>query len=323
MSKLHLLLIAALAGAMLTTPAAAAARTAKPRTGELYISLTGATLHSVALYVSDFTGKPVVLPPRFPGDKTVKILSSSRAGIPAAKAMNVFATALRSHGFAMVATEDYIWIVSENEAKGVPLREKPAEAGLEAQTLATTVVEVKNADVALIVPILDNLRSKAGRIQTYTEGNKIVITEYGGNLKAMLRLVRKLDEKRPGGTHEICKLRNASVGSLQSIVTSYVKNLAAGADPMLKKRLATLAVHTHTATNAFVLLGHPADVAKVKRIIRTLDVKPDASTRRFHTYPVLNRDVDELAKVLKALFEAAKGREDADAGPAPAYLSRY
>jgi len=303
--------------------AAASQRTTASDAGgeRLVISLSGVNLHAVVLYISEFTGKPVLLPDPFPGEKPVDIVSSSRAGVPAAQAMSILASALKSAGFAMLETESHIQVVPESQPGGVPIRQQPVGEGLAAETLMAAVIEVKNVEATRLVPVLDALKSRAGSVQAYGDANKLVIREYGPNLRAMQTLIQNLDTKWGGGVVEVCKLQNTSVESILSLVRSYVQNLTQAADPVAKKRLQGFSVYPHVPANSFLLFGHTEDIAKVRELIQSLDVKATPASRTFHSYAVLNRSATELVGILNGILAAARARGGAEAEPQPAVIA--
>lgn len=271
-----------------------------------HITLAAVPLSAAVLYISEYTGKPVLLPDRFPGDRTVDVISSGQADVPQARAIEILATALRSVGYSMIEHASYIQIVAEG-ATGTTITDTPAE-GFTAETLLTMVVDVKNADAKNLAPILSGLKSRAGSVAAYQDSNKLIITEQGAQLRGMLDLISKLDVKWADNVTEQLKLQNTSVEALNGVLGSYIKNLAAGADPLVKQRLSTFSVYPHAPTNSFVLFGNAQDIARVKQFIQSLDVAADPASRSYHTYYVLNRDTTDMVNVLKGVFAAVKAR---------------
>jgi len=309
----------------LRMPAAAAPASAgearAPMQGTVRITLAAVPLSAVVLYISEFTGKPVLLPERFPGDRTVDVISRGGVDVPQAKAIEILAAALRNVGYSMIEHPDYIQIVSEGQT-GAPVRDSYPESGFTAETLLTIVVDVKNADANNLVPLLDGLKSKSGSVKVYKDSNKLIITEQGAQLRGMLDLVARLDTKWADNVTEQVKLQKTSVEALSGVVANYIRNLAAGADPLVKQRLTSFSSYAHTPTNSFVLFGNPQDILRVKQFILTLDVSADASSRSYHTYFVLNRDAADLVSVLNGVFTAVKARaaKDAPSEPVPAVI---
>ena len=278
------------------------------------INFAGVTLHAIVQYLSEFSGKPILLPDKFPGDRKVDIVSSGQAAyVPVKKAAEILSTALRSAGYVMIETPYQIQIVAEANAEGAPVVQDQNEGAIAGQTLVTITKEVKKADASKLQTILTALKSKAGNVQLYPDSNTLIITEYGPQLKTMLTLIDKLDTRWEGNRPDIVTLEKSSVDSLRSVVDAFVKNMALNAEPAVKKRLESFSIIVQPPINSFVLFGYPDDVARVKEFIRMIDVLPADASRTFHTYRVLNRDVAEMVSVLNGVFTAVKARGGAAA----------
>lgn len=306
--KRRVLTMACAALAALALAARAADAPAPAAEGQVTINLAGVNLHVLVEYVSRVTGKPVLLPDRFPGDRVVDVVSSGRGTMSKSKAMEIISTALQGAGFAIIERPDYIQIVPQGTIEGAPLSTKTNIPSIGPNSLLTTVVDVKNADATKLAPILTALKSKSGSIQVYPDANKIIITEQGSQLQTMLELLKTLDTRWSESVSVVYKLKSTSVESLQPVVLAYVKTMIQTAEPLVQKRLQALTVHMHAATNSFVLFGHSEDAGRIQDLIRTLDVPPAEASRTYHTYFVLNRDASELVTVLNGVFTAQKGR---------------
>jgi general secretion pathway protein D len=278
------------------------------------VNFAGVTLHAVVQYLSEFTHKPVLLPDKFPGDRKIDIVSSSQAAaVPVKKAAEILSTALRAAGYVMIETPYQIQIVVEGDKEGAPIVQDQNEGAIAGQTLVTITKEVKKADAGKLETILQALKSKAGSIQLYPDSNMLIITEYGPQLKTMLSLIDKLDTRWEGNRPEIITLQRSSVDSLRSVVEPFVKSMSLNAEPVVKKRLESFSIIVQPSINSFILFGYPDDVSRVTEFIKMVDVLPAETSRTFHTYRVLNRDVADMVQVLNSVFSAVKARGGATA----------
>ena len=286
-----------------------------PETEErMHVVLSGVTLHAVVQYLSFYSGKPVILPPGFPGEKMVDVVSGEQADVPIAKAMSIFASVLRNHRFAMIEEEDYLRIVSESEVGNVPVWDSIPREGLAAETLITIMYDLQYADAATVLTILERLKSPAGKLLAPEGTNRLVMTDYGSALSGMMKIVKRMDVERTGTVVDTYRCENASVEALAGLATSFVTNLKAGAGPIRAKRLEHFAVERHSATNSLILYGDPEDIARVKAHLREFDVKPEEEARKYHRYPVLNRDAKELKDVLDKLFASTASETNSVGG---------
>jgi len=280
----------------------------------MHIVLSGVNLHAVVQYVSLYSGKPVILPGNFPGDRVVDVVSGDTADVPVARAMSIFASVLRNYGFAMIETENFLHIVSEANVGNVPVRDGIPTEGLAAETLVTIVYDLKHADAKTLLQVLNTLKSKAGTLLAPEGANRLVMTDYGPTLSGMLDVVRRLDVEPTGAVVDRYKVENTSVDAMMGLARSFINNLKAGAGPVKAKRLETLAAEQHSPTNSFILYGYPEDIARVKEHLARFDVKPEKEAQNYHSYAVLHRDAKELKSVLDALFASTSSEKDLASG---------
>ena len=293
-----------------------------PRTPKVIINLPGVPLDSVVQTLSILTGKPVLLPDGFPGDAPVDVISGTGVGVPPEKAMSVLVAVLRKAGYTLVERESHIEIALAGKADGLPVHVDLAKAGLAGEAVLITVVEVKNADATKLGQVLQSLKSASGVITVYEELNKLVITDFGVNVRSMLALIEKLDRKGAESVCDFFEVQNSSTETLAPLAKSFVKNLKDNAGPLVQKRLEHFSVESNAATNSFILFGHPDDIESVKQHIRKFDVRPEEAARKFHTYDVLYRDADELKGVLDSILSAAKtGGQKETAGAVPQVIA--
>ena len=253
--KAKVLALATVCALVVPSLAAPPAPGRRPAKGKFNITLAGVTLKHLTLYISDITGKPVVLPPRFPGDARVDIVSAPNAELDSREAaMSLIAVTLRNAGFALEEHEKYVRVVPDKQAVGTPERAGAKPSLLSREAVVTRVVNVKHAEAEKLAPLLQGLTSPAGSIKVYARTNRLVIKEYASNLKLMLELIGQLDTESPGSVWEICPLKNRSVEGLRTIVESYASAMAKSADALAKKRLTGFRVITYAPSNAFVLV---------------------------------------------------------------------
>lgn len=309
-----------LALALLVCPAWAATETtaaAPAVAGEVMVNLSGVTLHSVVQYISQLTGKTVILPQAFPGDKQVDIISSQGAGVPREKLLDVLGRALRTAGYTLIETPEVVEIVPLGQVNGVPLQNGGPVSG---EALTTRIITLSNANAAEVAGILESLKSKGAQIQAHADTNRLIITEVSSQMDILIALINQLDQPLAGAISKLYVLRYSSLQSLTPTVSTYVTNLSKAADPIRKKQLGMLSVTAHQGANAFVMFGVKSDVEDVEGFIRQLDQPAAADARTIHTYSVLHRDAVEMATVLTGVFAAGKENQGGAPGTVPTVI---
>jgi general secretion pathway protein D len=304
--------------ALVVCPMAAAAE--PPENGKVMVNLAGVTLDSLVTQISQMTGKSAVLPPGFPGDKQVNIITAPGAGVQKEDLINLLGEALRTSGYTIVETPVSIRIVPFGEVSGVAVQDGTTMPMI-GEALVTRIITLRNANASDMVGLLDSLKSKGAKIQPYPESNKLVITEVSSQMGVIEDIIKQLDKPMEGAMSKLHSLQYSSTQSLQPAVNSYVANLVKSADPIRKKQLAMLSVMPHQGTNAFVLFGTSSDIADVERFIGLLDVPPTGETKTVHTYPVLHRDAAEMGEVLSGVFAATKDTQGGVPGAIPTVIA--
>ncbi len=303
-----------LLGLVALTLAAAPARSAGaagPPSAEAegyQITLSGVTLSSVVEFLSRETGKPVLLPERFPGEAPVDVISGAGVQVSRQSAMGVFSGVLRKAGYTVLQRDSYIEIAPAGKADGLPVGEEAAE-GLQSDAIRTVTIQLENADAQGMADILNPMKSANGKIQAYEDLNQLVITDHGVNVAAMRTLIERLDRSDSEFTYEVYRARQSSAQTLRAVAGDYLSALKSQASPAVKKRLERLSVTVNRAQNSLVILGDPKDIASLVRYLQTFDVRPDETARQYHIYNVLNRDVSDLKQTLDSILNANAPRE--------------
>ena len=289
----------------MTAAAALAGPAAKPEGGQerMRINLSNVTLHSVVQYISLYYGKPVQLPEAFGGERKVNVVSrGAEGGIPEDDAMLLFTSELRKAGYALVDRGAYLEVVNFADVKTAPVRTAPAETGLEAQTVCTTFIPLKNVDASEVDALLAALASKTGKVAVFKPLNGLFVTDHGVNIAAMRRLIAQIDVVQSEYVTRLYEARNVSASTLRALATNHVDNLKSTANPQWKKRLENFAMTVNAETNALILYGHKDDIAGVETHLKLFDVKPSGAAKRYHIYRVLNRDVQEMKDMLDQIL---------------------
>ena len=141
--------------ALCTAPAWSAA------TDPVTLNFVGAEIEGVVKAVSEITGKNFVLDPRVKG--TVNIVSTK----PVSRALiyEIFLSALRVQGYAVIEDRGIVRIVPESDAKlyQIPTRGPQDKSNAIGDRIQTQVFTLKHESAAQLVPILRPLIAQIGR----------------------------------------------------------------------------------------------------------------------------------------------------------------
>ncbi len=156
------------------------------------LNFVNADIEGVVKAVGEITGKNFLLDPRVKG--TVNIISAKP--IPRALVYDVFLSALRLQGFAVVESRGILKIVPESDAKLNPSptfgpEDKVRGAG---DQIRTQVFALKYESAVQIVPILRPLITPNNTITAYANNNTLVVTDYASNLQRIEKIIESIDQ---------------------------------------------------------------------------------------------------------------------------------
>jgi general secretion pathway protein D len=296
----NLLLIAAL----LTSAACAlAAEPAQRQSGPDVVTLNfvNAEIEGVVKAVGEITGKNFLLDPRVKG--SVNIISAK----PISRSMvyDVFLSALRLQGFAVVESRGILKIVPESDAKLNPSPtfgpdEKARPAG---DQIRTQVFTLKYESAVQMVPILRPLITPNNTITAYGNNNTLVITDYASNLQRIEKIIDSIDQ--PSSSDGIViPLKFASALDIAQTVNRLFAEAAqvqgAGGAADTTQRMVIVA---DTRSNSLLARSdNPSRLVKLRSLVSVLDA-PTSAAGNMHVVFLKNAEAVKIAETLRAIYQ--------------------
>ncbi|PUE06494.1 type II secretion system protein GspD [Limnohabitans sp. T6-5] len=311
--SLHTLLTAAaLTWACLGTPAGA--QTPKPINPKEPVTLNfqNAEIDAVARTLATLSGHNVVVDPRVKGTMTL----SSTVPVPPAQALRLFASQLRTQGFAVVESAGLYTVLPEAEAKlqsaSVSAGAVPASSG----QIVTQIFRLNHENANNLVPVLRPLISPNNTINVNPGTNALVITDYGDNLQRLGRIIAALDVSNATGV-EVIRLKHGIAPDVATLVQRLLDSGAAAgsaaAAPATPGQADTgfkTTVLAEVRTNSLIVrAANPARLALTRSLIEQLD-QPNASganaaSGNIHVVYLKNADATKLATTLRAAISSS------------------
>ena len=291
------------------------------------LNFVNAEIEAVARTMATLTGRNVVVDPRVKGTMSL----SSTAPVSPAQALRLFATQLRTHGFALVESGELYTVVPEAEAKlqsgTVNAGSPPAASG----QIITQIFRLNHENANNLVPILRPLISPNNTINVNPGTNALVITDYADNLQRLGRIVAALDVANATGV-EVIRLRHGIAADMATMVQRLVDSGAAApaAAPAAGQAgdggFRTTVLPDGRANALIVRAANPAKLALVRSLIEQLDQPaasgPAAASGNIHVVYLRNADATRLATTLRAALAAeGRGTGTASAASSPATVS--
>ena len=260
------------------------------------LNFVNADIESVVRAVGEITGRNFLLDPRVKGN--VNIISAK----PIARGLvyDVFLSALRLQGYAVVDSRGILKIVPESDAKLNPgptvgPDDKARPAG---DQIRTQVFALKYESAVQMVPILRPLITPSNTITAYGNNNTLVITDYAGNLQRIEKIIESIDQ--PSGNDGIViPLRHASaIDIAQTVTRLFAETPQTGAsDPSQRM----VVVPDPRSNSLLARAENPSRLARLRSLVNALDT-PTSAAGNMHVVFLKNADAVKIAETLRAVY---------------------
>jgi len=296
----------------------------KPTAGKsnepITLNFANAEIESVARTLATLSGHNVVVDPRVKG--TMNLVST--VPVVPAQALRLFASQLRTQGFALVESSGLYTVVPEAEAKmqsGAVNAGSAGNAPLGGGQIVTQIFKLNHESANNLVTVLRPLISPNNTINVNPGTNALVITDYADNLQRLGRIVAALDVANATGV-EVIRLQHSLAGDMaplvQKLIDSGAANAPAAAGQTDNGYKTTLLAEPRS--NALVVrAANAARISLVRALIEQLD-QPTANAANgaagnIYVVYLKNADATKLAGTLRAAM-TADNRTNAISTPA-------
>lgn len=264
------------------------------------LNLVNADIEGVVKVVSQITGKNFVLDPRVKG--TINIVSAKP--MPRALVYDVFVSALRLQGFAVIEERGMVKIVAEADAKMNPGPTfGPTEQGRGAgDRIQTRIYTLKHESAAQLIPILRPLIAPNNSISANQNSNTLVITDYANNLQRIEKIIESIDQPNSSDP-VVIQLQYASAVDVAVTVSRLFAEASqtqgtAAAEP--GQRVTVTA--DGRSNSLLVRSGNPARLAQLRKFVALLD-SPTNAGGNIHVVYLKNAQAVKLAETLRAIYQ--------------------
>jgi general secretion pathway protein D len=249
------------------------------------LDFEGVDIRAIISYVAEQTGRNFIVDPRVRGDVTVV----SGGPISENDLYNIFLEILQIQGFAAIEGENTTRIIPEAFAKQLGTSATPSQDG----GYATRLVDVENADVTELVPLLRPLMPQNAHLAAAEGYGLIVIADSRENVERLERIIRQIDQQ--GGQQlRLISLNHASATDVAPLIGSALSGSAQ--------------IIPDPRTNTLVLNARANQLETITSLIAELD-QPSQSgnTEVIH----LNyADAESIAELLTELMGPSVNNEE-------------
>lgn len=290
-----------------------------------------AEITDVVKAISQLTNKNFIIDPGVRGKIT--IIAPSKVTV--AEAYKAFLAALAVNGFTVVPYGKFLKVKASRAAQRDSIETYTGAYAPASDIYITRIIHLKHTSAEEVNKRLRVLPSKDGDVIPYEPTNSLIITDYGANVERISRIVAELD--RPGFEEqlEVVKIRYAKSRDLAELINQIInKDPRSGSGgtptfgtpaPRFRSRGANTGapeelslVAPDERTNALIVVGNTAGIAKVKELVRKLDYRLDpAEAGGVFVYYVRYGEAEKIAQTLNGLASQT-GTPGGGAGGAPA-----
>ncbi len=264
------------------------------------LNFVNADIEGVVKAVSEITRKNFMLDPRVKG--TINIVSAKP--VPRSSVYEVFLSALRLHGYAVVEDYGIIRIVPESDAKLYqgPTLGPTNKRQLAGDRIQTQVFTLQYESAVQMVPILRPLIAPNNSITANPNSNTLVITDYASNLQRLARIIDSVDQ--PSGTDPVSiPLQHASAidvaQTVNRLFSESTQSQAEGATDPTQQRFTVVA--DARSNTLLARSGNRAALARLRQLVTVLD-SPTSAAGNMHVVFLKNADAVRLAETLRAIY---------------------
>ena len=267
--------------------------------------------------VGELTGKKFVIDREIDGKVTV--VTPPR--IPISEVYPLFLSILEASGCA-VSEQEGIFHVFKRERRLTPIApvvgadDKNGHSGV-----ITKVYRINNLSAAEVKKILDPMvdQGKTGAIGLLESINHLIITDTSENLRRIDQVISQVDKAGMARVIEVYRLQHATASEMAGELNQAILGASAArsdsAGDRIRQRLPRPAdaptgtpvpsdtiVVAAPHSNSLILVGTPAQLTDLKRIIASMDVEPKSGHGHLKSIALKYLSAEEAAKSLTTLL---------------------
>ncbi|MFT5691841.1 MAG: general secretion pathway protein D [Oceanicoccus sp.] len=261
---------------------------------KLTMNMRDADIHALIQWISDNTGKNIIVHKAVQGKVTVL----SPSPLTSNEAYQVFLSVLQVHGFAAIETAEALKIVPINLAKNGAL---PLENSSATADMVVSVMKIQNVSAVKLASILKPLASSDAVLTTYAPTNALVIADHSSNIASLKELIGQLDVASDSEI-EVIKIKHADAKAIKSTLTTLMSAIGGKSESL------TFSLSVDERSNTILMAGDPAKRKQFKNLIRQLDtpLEGQGNTQVVYLHYV---SALEVAPILKSLATSIQSNQ--------------
>ena len=258
------------------------------RTGKVFLNFQNADISLVVKFMSELTGKNIVLDPNVKGTITI----SSAKPVSIKQAWDLFVMSLTLQGYGVVEDKNFVRILPI--AQAVPLAE-PKRPTTSADVILY-LYTAENTQAQQLQQAIQPFLSPFAKVGVHTQSNTLIVADIAKNIEKIKGILKELDSPQRGLKVKLYPLQKAKaenvLQSLQGVLSTLQQQTGAPSVATISKD-----------ANAIVVVAREDIQAIVEEIIKTIDQSTQTTEdRSFYVIPLKFISAEELHKSLQSLL---------------------
>ena len=173
---------------------------------------------------------------------------------------------------------------------------------------------LKNSSPAQMLEVLDKIKSKSAKINSFANLRALIFTDTTYNIKSLMDVVRELDQATTPEMLSIIKLKKADATEIADLIKKLAGNKAANTgypaypSPFLKNdKLSSSLKEAHiiveSRSNTLLILGPRTAIATVEQIIQEFDTDTERRRTNFWVVPLNHTPAKQMADLLNQVTQ--------------------
>ncbi len=270
----------------------------KPGGHLVKFNLEDADLSELVNHISGLTGRRFIYGAKV---RQIKVTVVSPTPVTLNEAYEAFLAILDANGMTVIPHGRFLKIV---DSAGIVSRDTPIYsrgAPVPAtDRMVTRLYRLKHVLPSEIAKVLGKFKSKDGDISTYDEGQLLIITDSGSQIRRMIRLIEEMDL---GGVSSRMWIEPVHYGSAVDLAKQLNDIYDLGKKPGANGLERIIA---EEMTNSLIIVGTEDSYLNLLELLKRVDVAP-AAEGRIQVLPLQNADADELSKTLTRMLGGSSG----------------
>lgn len=280
--------------------------------GLVNLDFVDVEIADIAKSISELTKRNFLLDEKIRG----KITIISPKPVTVKEAYKAFVSALAVKGFTIIPMGKILKIVALQNMKGLPLQTNVSRPAGGDDIYVTRLVPIRFTKAADIVKAIRGLLSRHGDMIAYGPTNTLILTDNVGNLRRLLRIVRRLDQPGFQEAVEIVKLKYApAADTADKIVKIFGLASSGGAKKPGSKgdvggSLLISKIIPDDRTNSLIVVANKEGISRVREVVQQIDqsIAEEIGRGRIHVMYLQYADAVELAATLSGVSSPSRQR---------------